>query len=96
MSARFTPGPWQILRSADNYPYQIADDTGDLVTRWGFLIKPASPMAEANAALIAAAPDLYEALRELFATLDPERPGSPGSTLEKARAAIAKAEGRQP
>lgn len=49
--------------------------------------------AKANARLIAAAPDLLEALRALLD--DPDPRGAPAQVWEQARAAIAKAEGRE-
>jgi hypothetical protein len=50
-------------------------------------------IAEANARLIAAAPELLKAIEGLMVHLNAEIPGSPGSPLEIARAAIAKATG---
>lgn len=44
--------------------------------------------------LISAAPDLLEALEAVFNMLEQVIPGSPGSPLEKARAAISKAKGQ--
>lgn len=68
---KFTPGPWAVRMSDNGYPHQIeapsADDgkagaVGKRITRWGFLMLPSSAEAEANAHLIAAAPDLYATL----------------------------------
>ncbi len=58
---------------------------------------------EANARLIAAAPDLYEALQGLISLLDSgccaaairDEDGPVGSAMRLARAAIAKAEGER-
>lgn len=53
-------------------------------------------VAEANARLIAAAPDLLEALEELFGVAAPESPCEAGAFLDAmahAEAAIAKAKG---
>jgi hypothetical protein len=61
MSAH-TPGPWTIRRASQGKPYQIEGATRD-ITRWGGLSAPMSHEAEANARLIAAAPDLLEALQ---------------------------------
>jgi len=66
---RFTPGPWQIGRSGREQPYQIEDLEGRCVTKWGGISRPASAEGEANARLIASAPDLLQAL--LIATSKP-------------------------
>lgn len=47
----------------------------------------------ADGLLMAAAPELLEALQAIFAAMHPDLPGAPGSALEKARVAIAKATG---
>jgi hypothetical protein len=70
--SKHTPGPWTV--------------TGGIV--YGNGLRAKLPMNGADAALMAAAPDLLEALQDLCDTL-----GECGMT-EKARAAIAKAEGR--
>jgi hypothetical protein len=73
--SKHTPGPWKLDRNSvliPIAPYEWADAYGG---------------SEANARLIAAAPDLLEALQDLCDTL-----GECGMT-EKARAAITKAEG---
>lgn len=50
--------------------------------------------AEDNARLIAAAPDLLEALRGLVGLFDDPTPYDSATTINAARTAIAKAEGR--
>ena len=87
-----TPGPWitdskertdtarYIMAAARPFPHTIARI--DLVNR---------AEDEANAALIAAAPEMYEALRDLLAV----KPNSDAPEWVAARAAIAKAEGQQ-
>lgn len=86
-----TPGPWTVMREEyfDGVP---------LVKRWvrGPQLSNApegeeAERAEADASLIAAAPDLLDALEELLSA-DPDMP-SYGSTLDKAEAAIRKAKG---
>ena len=90
---RFTPGPWRIVRYCEDI--EIAN-VADLLHFYG------GETAEANAALIAAAPELYAALEAMVARFDeynahyiydgngviPARP-----ELDKARAALAKARG---
>lgn len=62
-----TKGPWIILRAGNGYPYQIHAPNGDHVkdvTRWASISVPSLPEGEANARLIAAAPDLLEAAKK--------------------------------
>lgn len=79
MSAKHTPGPWRYykcrcgMEGCNQYTISVQGSVG---------------FVEADARLIAAAPELLEALQDLCDTL-----GECGMT-EKARAAIAKAEGR--
>lgn len=104
-AARHTPGPWYladlgrgkigiqkheagiISRIAVCHPEMLADEHGGSAT--------------ANARLIAAAPDMLEALKEIYAlyeravTSDGEIFLDESKTGEIARAAIAKAEGRK-
>lgn len=100
MSSQHTPGPWLIGRGADFYPIvHTAPDTFS-PSGQGVAHVTKRPMCQehtANAALIAAAPDMLEALRELViaaeaAGWDLDDLNAP--ILNAARAAIAKAEGR--
>jgi len=81
-----TPGPWKFTRDDDVY-----DANDDVV---GGISGPTASEQRANARLVAAAPDMLEVLRSLVRD-------NAGVTHEylhiiraKARAAIAKAEGR--
>lgn len=88
----FTPGPWVVQRAADAY---CIASIGNLV------IMPSSGKVkhdntEADARLIAAAPDLLEALEMIVAEADSytARTGKPVyNWLDQARGAIAKARG---
>ena len=112
MNAKHTPGPWTAEFGIDQ---MVSMDTTVCSipaagTRGGwFIFSPADDNgeAEANARLIAAAPDLLEALRaiykEAFSENDPDhchhchtRVGAhePWCAAGIARAAIDKAEGR--
>ena len=95
---KHTPGPWRVAPRSD-YP-EHADINVDAGTR-GYVAlcgKAGDEEAEANARLIAAAPELLEALREVVACyvvringkVDVRR----AAALDRARAAIAMAEGR--
>jgi hypothetical protein len=92
MEAKYTPGPWTIEnRSNWKYGGYVKGPTATLVAGVGGMAD--SPeVNQANARLIAAAPELLECL-EWFA--NPPYPGAvPGEALlQQARAACAKARG---
>lgn len=94
MSTKHTPGPW-VVKPVENeqggfdidseYGYHIAETIGGLDYE-----------EEANARLIAAAPDLLEALRELLeACKDAKFASDPFDSMPNARTAIAKATGEK-
>lgn len=85
MSAQHNPGPWVAVESRVYFPNRAG----------GFDIR-ACPNAEANARLIAAAPELLEALRALLKEDEVLFDGTGSATMCKARAVIAKATGEQP
>ncbi len=80
-----TPGPWTVR--AGSFP----DDASEAMVVAYEIVMPKGPViSKANADLIAAAPDLLEALKRL---IDPNNP-EPWPVVEaRARKAIAKAEG---
>lgn len=102
-TASHTPGPWEIPPNPhgdDTRRFIWPEPTGDFVAGecrdTGFCIAVVSPRAdvavlEANARLIAAAPDLLQALKAI-AENDPGM--RPRDWLATAHAVIAKAEGR--
>lgn len=107
MSATFTPGPWTLddCRPPRGQGAFININAGDLWVGYamgnhhdepGF---PSDTECEANARLMAAAPELYEALNWLMTywfSLDPdELPDMPhvDAMVERARAALKKARG---
>jgi len=89
-----TPGPWVI--DLDWLPDEHPDwrciiiESGDK----HFRTRVSGHMGEANARLIAAAPDLLEALRGLAYPGKYEGQPSEAERIAAARAAIAKAEGK--
>ena len=97
MESKHTPGPWCISRDGtpDYAPqYTVYDEEpGDRVAT--------AFVSEANAALIAAAPELLEALEEahnaleLFASDESQSGQIAVFAVMKARAAIAKASGSE-
>lgn len=91
-STKHTPGPWTVKRSARNgFPWVVCDNG----------LQPSDimlgvPEVEANARLIAAAPDLLAALRSVLTLVDGGfKVGPKTHVVEDIRAAIAKAEGGQ-
>lgn len=108
MSAH-TPGPWwpskdsagvwgvRTIRSLD-YPDEVGGEWGAYVCMGigDHTSDRTRGNEEANARLIAAAPDLLEALRDLMGWIPGEahwHTKAPSEALERARAAIAKATG---
>lgn len=99
---KFTPGPWAtksaripvdgefdwcVSTSIDGADYVIAE-------AFGRVAEQIRPNAEANARLMAAAPELYEALEELLQDIQQyEAWQRPARAVDVARAAIAKARG---
>ena len=94
--AQFTPGPWNVRHyriAPTNCQWSdVTDSTGGLITH--------VPSSKGNAALIAAAPAMYEALRQAYAYLaemgcDCEEGQSCGDCIVcQCEAALAQAEGR--
>jgi hypothetical protein len=89
-----TPGPWTVdlLRSDRSRVIRIQDGNGNDIaqTTNGY----PREVAEPNARLIAAAPELLAAARALLAIYDEHLGGLGLAGVRQARAAIAKAEGR--
>lgn len=100
MKSKHTPGPWEYAEnSANNFDVFGAGDTVEVAVVWG-LDDPLKAEREANARLIAAAPELLEALEDsldLFGVfLDHSDKGNTDMHRAlgvKIRAAIAKAKG---
>ena len=94
MSTQHTPGPWELVPASGRCPWPavIRGETG------GFLVHGISKqLCEADARLIAAAPDLLEALKlcesNISSLLASAHPKVYGEWLTVVRAAIAKATG---
>jgi hypothetical protein len=102
MNTKHTPGPWHI--GSGGVIFADHNDQPDAVTVANIPERLSTEMshyannaaAMSNARLIAAAPDLLNALGIAVATiqrLERHAPGSQNGTLDVARAAIAKATG---
>ena len=93
MSApRHTPGPWQIV---DDVP-SSAIGYRAILDAEGFIVANPSPMGDANARLIAAAPELLAALQDMAGAYQRHFDVMPVAWQtydDIARAAIAKATG---
>lgn len=92
-----TPGPWEIRRPSygQGFTREIWGADGKCVT--GMTTRMTTgPVTEANARLIAAAPDMLEALEGMveMATHHMMEPEERRERLRNARAAIAKARGQ--
>ena len=99
---QLTRGPWRIVRNVANRHDPlgsisiVGEKDGD---GWSSKVALVNFRNEANARLIAAAPELYETLKALIDALPSSeemaaRGKAEGPMLVQARAAIAKAEGR--
>lgn len=84
---KWTPGPWSNDRIGE-IAVSLGDDNIALVCFEGELNDEKE--CEANAHLIAAAPELYEALKEVVALSDRKQ-----HAWDNARAALAKARGER-
>ena len=94
MTEKFTPGPWVIEQH--NFMAPEISGNGRPVARALYDIWSEDPEVDANAALIATAPELYEALVELsrvYELGDFDTEFKPA--LEQARAALKKARGEE-
>ena len=93
--SKHTPGPW-VVRHDD----MVCSKEGRIIAdceSTSYNMRPAPPIAEdkANAALIAAAPAMYEALTiALQIMIDKRVPYQ--HEIDQARAALAQAEGSKP
>ena len=86
---KHTPGPWEVTNVyPKREPYYIAEGKGNAIA----CTMGGSRQDQANANLIAAAPELLEALRLAEATLAANL--SQSDALPEIRAALAKAEGK--
>lgn len=92
MTAQHTPGPWTVLTTADKSRVVANARAGEGWTI-AILRQGDTPEWAANARLIAAAPDLLEALEAADAVLSGRVRDLNYQVRDKVRAAIAKARG---
>jgi hypothetical protein len=89
MKKEHTPGPWKLAG-----PTTISNADETIVIGYAHNYKTPRVQTDANARLIAAAPELLEALKDAVCALQCSGKDWPAET--KARAAIAKATGEAP
>lgn len=90
----FTLGPWTVSGLSPNYVVRLIDQpSGVPQSQTVAVVSERIGATEANAALIAAAPDLLEALTEMLAGIDQHALGP--DDVARARAALARAKGEQ-
>lgn len=88
MTGKHTRGPWKVnIHNIPGYAAQVLDEDGDLLCDLDFR-KGGKDEEDANAHLIAAAPDLLEVLEEILLLPDA------GDSMKKAKAVINKARGK--
>lgn len=94
-----TPGPWTIVNPATEtwgtYNIQEAYEHISGLTQEGGVSEEQEAVDSANIRLIAAAPELLEALEFIVTRQAGDLPTYMNPALEKARAAIAKARGEE-
>ena len=101
-AASYTPGPWRYATESSGKNYSrtgqvfhvLANGSNTYVASVGPLGQASEPTANANARLIAAAPELLAALTDLLNAYFPESTSGARSYWKAAEAAIAKAEGK--
>lgn len=89
MTTQHSPGPWYI--DCQNESATIGYRA--IVDKEGYTVCSPSPMGQANARLIAAAPALLAALQNILLCDEAQDVESMANAIQDARAAIAKATG---
>mgnify|MGYP001451335313 FL=1 len=93
---KFTKGPWVASDGRHNYPSLVMRPyiIEDGFTASSVIADCCNPDGDANSHLIAAAPELYEALSDLVSSLETEHVAvCLSQEIAQARAALAKARG---
>lgn len=96
-TTQHTPGPWYSKVVAWNTGFKIVDETGASIAAYSSAGKRPQAESASNALLIAAAPDLLEALKAYQTAVATGIDADPALWSRAAlltEAAIAKAEGR--
>lgn len=99
--AKFTPGPWEYEVDLQEAGKNLILEFQSVIIGGERRIRMTGENAEANARLIAAAPEMYEALKELIGGLELathneliEMYIDPYGVINNAKRVLAKAEGK--
>lgn len=97
MQSVSTPGPWKYSGMAPIILDTLGRKLADLHWKRGASMKLQDAEREANGVLMASAPELYAALWDLARYVDTDLSGhwTEHNVMQEARAALAKATGRQ-
>jgi hypothetical protein len=90
-----TPRPWKVVEDIFNQRPEIRDEEGRRIAVVVCDYPKSMSSVTADAHILAAAPEMLEALVNLLNDLDEHATGSFGESEDAARAAIAKARGEQ-
>ena len=93
MEKKHTPGPWKTQTHISLDRMEIRDANGRRIAECAMVFPMSAKTHDANASLIAAAPELLEALQEIVTAADGEGRSQLDASFTKARAAISKAIG---
>ncbi len=93
MEKNHTPGPWKTQTHISLDRMEIRDANGRRIAECAMDFPMSAKTHDANASLIAAAPELLEALQEIVTAADGEGWSQLDASFTKARAAISKAIG---
>lgn len=91
---KFTPGPWRLDEREELFPYHLYIKGGEklIASGMGAHVGNTPDLMKANARLIAAAPDLYDACKEFVRKVEAGEARSSAS-YKQMKAAIKKAIG---
>ncbi len=98
MTDKHTPGPWKVAGDDINGQAIVRGEHVEIATCWHHCLGSLEIQMRANARLIAAAPELLEALEALMVTIDAQINAGlrwDPEEVAAARSAIAKARGAQ-
>lgn len=92
---KWTPGPWHVAALTKSFGVYAQDGTA--IAKVGGAYGVGHDRRKADALLIAAATEMYEALNEAYRAFSHDDEGAvwADTTIEKARAALAKARGER-